>query len=199
MLKENKNALLIVDVQNDFCPGGALAVPNGDKVIGPLNRMIRFAENNGQLIVVSRDWHPRETSHFVEFGGKWPVHCVAGTRGALFHKDLKLTRREFIFSKGTKKNEDAYSAFDGTYVSGSLLDFLRAFYIERLYIGGLATDCCVKASALDARKYGFEVYLLIDACRAVEINAGDGDKAVEEMWGQGIKTITTELFLLENR
>ncbi|QQG45195.1 MAG: nicotinamidase [Candidatus Sungiibacteriota bacterium] len=195
----SKDALIIVDVQNDFCLGGSLPVPNGDKVVEPLNRMIgKAAKKDGGLIIASRDWHPRETNHFAEFGGRWPVHCVQGTKGAEFHPGLLLPAdKAIIVSKGMAKDEDAYSAFQGsavlttaddiTTVTMYLRDILGGCGVDTLYIGGLATDYCVKATALDARRFGYEVYLLIDACRGVA--AETTSDALIEMARAGVKFI----------
>ena len=187
-----KSALLIVDVQNDFCPGGALAVPDGDQVIEPLNKLISFASKNWSLVVASRDWHPADTRHFKDFGGIWPIHCVQNTDGASFHPSLKLTGKTYIFSKGMLPTEDAYSPFDGLSYGHSLENVLRAFKIEGVYIGGLATDYCVKAACLDARKLGFTTYLLLDACRAVNLNPDDEAGALEDMNDDGVIITTTE-------
>lgn len=186
-----KKALLVVDVQNDFCPGGALAVKDGDKVVGPLNTMIRYARKNGWILAASRDWHPKETSHF----DTWPAHCVQGSDGARFHKDLQR-QGLYTFSKGTKPNEDGYSAFDGTLTARedgtTLLEFLRFFRVTDLFVGGLATDYCVKATVLDAIRHGFKVTVLIDACRAVNRNPEDEQNAIAEMIAAGAITITTQ-------
>lgn len=196
-----KKALIVVGVQNDFCPGGALAVIDGDQVIEPLNRMIDAVANDW-LIVASRDWHPRKTAHFKEFGGKWPVHCVQNTPGAEFHPKLQIVTpwvRTVVISKGTGENEDAYSAFDGTdCIDGkhrSLGERLRMEGIDEIYIGGLATDHCVKATALDAIVLGFKTYLLLDACRAVNVNLGDSLKAVDDMKREGVLVTSTEKVL----
>lgn len=188
-------ALLIVDVQKDFCPGGALAVPNGDEVVEPLNAIAGYALYNGWYVYASRDWHPRQTKHFKEFGGIWPVHCIQNTSGAEFHNDLRIGGMAAIFiSKGTQPDENGYSAFDGHDDSRneSFLSSLQRHEITEVYVGGLATDHCVKASALDAAKLGFKTYLLLDTCRAVNINPGDGDRAVEEMKAAGVIMTTTE-------
>lgn len=186
-----KKALLIVDVQNDFCPGGALAVPDGDRVIEPLNRMVEHAQTNGWLIIASRDWHPEQTSHF----NFWPIHCVRNTRGAEFHPSLRIPRIAVIISKGIGNKDDGYSLFEGLYIrtadwSLSPEVFLRI--CNKIYIGGLATDYCVKATALDAVKKGFKTYLLFDACRAVNINPGDEGGALEEMNDAGVIITTTQ-------
>lgn len=212
-------ALIIVDVQNDFCPGGALAVPEGDQVVAPINKLIDKANRENWLVVATRDWHPRETIHFVEFGGKWPVHCVEFTEGAKFHPDLAfkeltaisgLTVGEsvIIVSKGRGENENAYSGFDGSSrfvgdhdlnITRSLSQILGRYKITHLYIGGLATDYCVKATAFDAIRLDFVTYLILDACRAVNINPGDGEKAVEEMRSAGVIITSSEEVLHERR
>ena len=194
-----KTALLIVDVQNDFCPGGSLAVPNGDEVVEPLNLMIERFRKDDRPIFASIDWHPEVTNHFQPYGGPWPVHCVQGTGGALFHRNLRLTLDTVIVSKGTKKDDDAYSAFQGSaYRWGSgggtnmstpgqygLLELLQARGVETLFIGGLATDYCVKATVLDACRLGYKVYVLFHACRAVNLQPDDGRKAFAEMLEAG--------------
>lgn len=166
-----QSALLVVDVQNDFCPGGALAVTDGDKVIKPLNNLaIQFFWDK-QLILYSRDWHPRETKHFKEFGGLWPVHCVQNTAGADFHPKLN-TKYGMLVTKGTSLEDDGYSPFEGK-LGGIDIDLhyvLQVMNITDLYVGGLATDYCVKAACLDARRLGYTTYLLTDACKAVNIN-----------------------------
>ena len=191
---EEKSALLIVDVQNDFCPGGTLAVPCGDEVVEPLNKIIDYFFENDLLIVASRDWHPHKTSHFKDFGGVWPIHCVKNTKGAEFHPNLQRPGRITIVSKGMAMNENAYSAFDGTnLVIGpnefniELAEYMLGLDIKTLYIGGLATDYCVKHTVLDALKLGFKVYLLEDACRAVNIKPTDGADAIVEMKAAGKK------------
>ena len=184
MSNEKKRALIVVDVQNDFCPGGALAVPHGDEVVTPLNRLIREFLGRDDLVVKSRDWHPRKTKHFAEFGGMWPVHCVQGTHGAEFHRDLLDDPRIIVVSKGLG-DEDSYSAFDGT----DLAELLRKQGVEEVWVGGLATDYCVKNTVLDAAREGFRVKALEDAMRAVEVQPGDGALAVEEMREGGAEII----------
>lgn len=181
-----ERALLIVDVQNDFCPGGALPVPRGDEVVSVLNRAIATAQREGWPVIASRDWHPRLTSHFKEFGGTWPVHCVQGTRGAEFHPQLKLPPDAIVISKGTRPDEDSYSAFDGADAQGTrLADRLRALGVTELMVGGLATDYCVKHSALDALKQGWRVRVMENAVRGVDLKAGDTQRALDEMRTQG--------------
>jgi nicotinamidase/pyrazinamidase len=176
-----KDALIIVDVQNDFCPGGALAVSGGDEVVPALNRVIeRFAEA-GLLIIATRDWHPERTSHFKTHGGPWPVHCVQGTGGAEFHGDLKLGNA-VVLSKGMTPDEDSYSGFQATDRSGTrLATLLRHQGVERILVGGLATDYCVKHTVLDGLREGFKVVLLGDSIRAVNLEPHDGDRAIDEM------------------
>jgi nicotinamidase/pyrazinamidase len=178
----SKTALIIVDVQNDFCPGGALAVPQGDTVVDPLNRVIERFVAAGLPILASRDWHPATTSHFQPFGGPWPVHCVQNTTGATFHPQLRLPESAFIISKGMDERTDGYSAFDGMDASCTpLTEILQELGVNRLCVGGLATDYCVKATVLGALQQGFEVVLLVDAVAAVNVNPEDGLNAIEEM------------------
>lgn len=186
-------ALLIVDVQNDFCPGGALPVPEGDQVVPVLNRAIERFQRAGALIIASRDWHPEKSTHFAAYGGQWPVHCVQNTEGAVFHPDLRLPDDAIIVSKGMGENEDAYSAFDARTEEGTPLeDLLRAKGVQRLVVGGLATDYCVRASVLGALERGFEVLVLQDAVRGVDVQPGDSEKAIAEMQSKGAKLVTLE-------
>lgn len=180
-----ENALIMVDVQNDFCPGGSLAVRAGDEVVGPLNAMVAHARKNGWLIIASRDWHPHETTHFKSHGGLWPDHCVYDTKGAEFHPDLD-TGAAIVVSKGTRVDENAYSAFQGSIANGQVLDnILLSHGVKNLFIGGLATDYCVKATVLDAIKAGYKTVLLYDCSRAVNIDSMDGEKAEAEMVAAG--------------
>jgi nicotinamidase/pyrazinamidase len=179
----SSDALLIVDPQVDFCPGGALAVPGGDHIFGPLNRVAAAFP----LVVASRDWHPPGHCSFQAQGGIWPVHCRAGTPGAEFHAALDQGPIEQVFSKGTEVDRDAYSAFDGT----GLAEWLRARGVTRLFIGGLATDYCVRASTLDARREGFGVVVLEDAVGAVDVQPGDGERALAEMRQAGAEVTST--------
>jgi len=171
------DALLVVDVQNDFLPGGSLAVPDGDAVVGPLNRAIAAFRAAALPIFASRDHHPPDHCSFRSHGGEWPVHCVAGSRGATFAYDLHLPAETVVISKATTAGRDAYSAFDGT----DLAARIRAAGVVRLFVGGLATDYCVKATVLDALTAGLGVVLLTDGIRAVELRPGDGTRAIEAM------------------
>lgn len=185
-LDPSQDALMVVDVQNDFCPGGSLAVPEGDQVVPVLNKVIARFVGSGAWIYASRDWHPAETKHFQAWGGPWPPHCIQGTTGAEFHPDLKLPKAATIISKGMDPEKDSYSAFHGIDPNGATLaTALRQRGVKRLFVGGLATDYCVKFTALDARKEGLEVFLLEDASRGVEVNPGDTSKAIEEMKAAG--------------
>ena len=176
MTSEKKQALIVVDVQNDFCPGGSLAVAHGDEVVPPLNKLIAEFLQRGNPVFKTRDWHPPKTKHFSDFGGTWPVHCVQGTKGAEFHGDLTDDARIQIISKGLG-DEDSYSAFDGTELAAQL----RKLGVDEVLVGGLATDYCVKNTVLDALKEGFAVKALTNAMRPVDLQQGDGDRAIEEM------------------
>jgi len=182
-------ALLIVDVQNDFCPGGALAVANGDRVVAPLNRAAELFAAAGRPIYASRDWHPARTSHFAPFGGPWPVHCVQGTAGAAFHPALSLPESAVVLNKGDNPERDDYSAVMAHDASGaSLLDRLQCEGVHHLYVGGLATDYCVKATVIDLLAVGYAVTLLLDAIAGVDLSPGDSDHALATMLAAGART-----------
>lgn len=185
------DGLLIVDVQNDFCPGGALAVPDGDRVVGVLNAYIKRFRDQRLPIFASRDWHPEETRHFEAWGGPWPPHCVAGTPGAEFHPSLELPDEATVISKGTDPEDDGYSAFEAETPDGHDLDeALRAHGIERIFVAGLATDYCVRASVLDAAERGLRPVLLLDAIRGIDVEPGDEARSVDEMLRAGATTAT---------
>lgn len=177
MTLQKGDALLIVDVQNDFCPGGALAVSEGDKVVPLLNEWISEAEAQGIPVFASRDWHPSDHISFKERGGPWPPHCIQGTAGAAFHPGLKLPRSVKIVSKAQSPDRDSYSAFGET----DLAQRLRRSGVKRVWIGGLAQDYCVRESALDAIREGFEVHVIADATRAVNVQPNDGTRALEDI------------------
>jgi nicotinamidase/pyrazinamidase len=181
---------LVVDVQRDFCPGGALAVKGGDKVVPRLNRAIEAARRAGVPIFFTRDWHPPNHSSFRDWGGIWPPHCVMGTRGAEFQPGLAVPRGSMVVSKGDKPDVEAYSGFQGT----DLEKRLKEMGVDEVYIGGLTTDYCVKESALDARRAGFGVNVLADCTKAVNIKRGDGARALREMQGSGAKLVTVAAF-----
>ncbi|HEY7163082.1 MAG TPA: bifunctional nicotinamidase/pyrazinamidase [Candidatus Binatia bacterium] len=181
-----RNALIIVDVQNDFCPGGALAVSEGDQIVPVLNRYIKSFEKSGDTIVATRDWHPQQTRHFVSGGGIWPPHCVQGTRGADFHPALKLPANTVLVSKGMSPDSDSYSGFDAvTDDETELAEALRSLGVERVFVAGLATDYCVKHTVLDALRQGFKVIVLRDAIRGVNLQPDDSTRALQEMIDAG--------------
>ena len=180
-----KQALIVVDVQNDFCAGGTLAVPHGDEVVEPLNRQIDTFLERGAPVYKSRDWHIPTAKHFAAYGGMWPEHCVQNTRGAEFHPALRDDPRITVISKGLG-DSDGYSAFDET----DLASQLQQQGVEELVVGGLATDYCVKHTVLDALKHGFKVKALEDAMQAVELQPGDGDRAIDEMRAAGAEIVS---------
>jgi nicotinamidase/pyrazinamidase len=181
------DALIIVDMQNDFCPGGRLPVEGGHDLVPVLNRWIEAAERGGALVVASRDWHPSQHVSFQEQGGAWPEHCVQRSSGAEFHPQLKLPRLTVLVSKGEDIDKDNYSDFEAT----GLGDLLRRVNVRRVWVGGLAQDVCVRATTLDALAQGFETYLIEDATRPVELEAGEGARAIEEMRAAGARLINT--------
>jgi nicotinamidase/pyrazinamidase len=190
------DALLIVDFQNDFCPGGALPVPEGDRIAQPLGRLL----DDFEFVVATRDWHPPEHGSFegVEVDRDswrgtdppsiWPVHCVQGTPGAELHASLDRSKLDRVVDKGRDPNSQGYSGFQDT----ALADLLRARGVDRLFVGGLATDYCVKNTVLDARRLGFDVTVIEDAIRGVEVNPGDSERAIEEMKAAGAEFATSE-------
>lgn len=184
-------ALIIVDVQNDFCPVGALAVDGGDQVVEPINKLIKWFESEGLPIVFTRDWHPDNHLSFKENGGIWPVHCVAGTYGAEFNHNLYFPSVAIIVSKATSFDKEAYSGFQGT----GLASTLRDMGVEQLVVVGLATDYCIKSTVIDALKLGFEVQVVDEGIRGVNVNPDDSDKAVEEMKKHGASFISINDFI----
>jgi nicotinamidase/pyrazinamidase len=187
MSNQKKRALIVVDVQNDFCSGGALAVPHGDEVIAPLNQLIEDFLERGEPVFKSRDWHPPTTKHFAAYGGTWPVHCVQETKGAEFHPNLLDDIHIRVVSKGLG-DEDCYSAFDET----DLALQLQRLGVEEVWVGGLATDYCVKNTVLDALRQGFKVKAMTDAMSAVDLQPGDGERAIEEMRNAGAEIVDNE-------
>lgn len=182
------DALVIVDVQRDFLPGGSLAVAGGDRVVAPLNRCIRAFHAAGLPVFATRDWHPADHCSFRDQGGPWPPHCVANSAGAAFAADLQLPGDVGIVSKATHAARDAYSGFGGT----DLAQRLRALQVTRLVIGGLATDYCVRRTVEDACELGFDVRVLADAIAAVDAQPGDGERAIEAMRGAGARFVETD-------
>jgi nicotinamidase/pyrazinamidase len=179
-----QTVLVVVDIQNDFCPGGALAVKDGDKVVPVLNKYIGKFREAGAPILFTRDWHPPDHSSFKAQGGPWPPHCVQNSEGAGFHPNLNVPPEGVVVSKADKKDE-AYSFFKGT----DLAERLKERGIKRLLVGGLATDYCVKETVLDGLKYGFEVFHLDDASKGVNVNPHDSEEALREMVANGAKRI----------
>jgi nicotinamidase/pyrazinamidase len=188
MTTGSRRALIVVDVQNDFCPGGALAVARGDEVVAPLNRLLDVFLANGEPVIKSRDWHPAITKHFADYGGTWPVHCVQNSRGAEFHPELRDDPRIQVVSKGLG-DTDCYSAFGET----DLASRLRQQGVAEVWVGGLATDYCVKNTVLDALKLGFAVKAVESAMRAVDLNPGDGERALAEMRAAGAEIVEGKL------
>lgn len=180
-----KKALIVVDVQNDFCPGGSLAVSHGDEVIAPLNKLMKEFLDRDEPVYKTRDWHPEKTKHFATYGGTWPVHCVQNTPGAEFHPDLLNDPRITVISKGFDETADGYSGFDGT----QLAQLLRDEGVEEIWVGGLATDYCVKQTVVDGISNGFKVKALADTMRPVNVNPEDGRKALDEMSAVGAEIV----------
>jgi len=185
MSNQTKKALVIVDVQNDFCPGGSLAVANGHEVVAPLNKLMKEFLDRGEPVFKTRDWHPAKTRHFAAYGGTWPIHCVQGTRGAEFHPALLDDSRVTIISKGTNESADGYSGFDGT----NLAQLLRDKDVDEIWVGGLATDYCVKHTVLDALRERFKVKAIANAMRPVNVDPNDGARAIEEMRRAGAEIV----------
>jgi nicotinamidase/pyrazinamidase len=188
MKLERGDALIVGDVQNDFLPGGSLAVPRGDEIIDPLNQAIRAFDESGLPVFAGRDWHPPDHSSFRERGGPWPPHCVAGTHGAEFSARLQLNARAQVISKATERDKEAYSLFQDTYLARRL----ESEGVRRLFIGGLATDYCVLNTVLDARKSRFEVFVLTDATRAINASPNDGRDALDRMKAEGARLIRSD-------
>lgn len=182
------DALLVVDVQNDFLPGGALGIAGGDAVVPPLNRLLAAWRARGLPVYLTRDWHPPGHCSFTAQGGPWPEHCVAGTPGAEFSPQLEHGPGDVVVSKATRPDRDAYSALDGT----GLTDALRGRGVRRVFVGGLATDYCVRATGLDARAADLDVVVLGDAVCAVNLHPDDGARALAELAAAGAALATTD-------
>jgi nicotinamidase/pyrazinamidase len=190
---QDGDALLVVDMQNCFLPGGNLAIPGSDRVIKPVNRMIRFFEHRGLPLAFSRDWHPADHVSFKEQGGPWPTHGVAGTDDAAFSPALDLPVTAAVFSKATTKNSEEYSAFLAKNETGmTFQSWLEKHAIKRVWIGGLATDYCVLNTVADLRQAGYAVIVLTDTVHAVNVTAGDGERALAEMAAQGAEMVETD-------
>ncbi len=175
------DALIVVDVQNDFCPGGALAVEGGDEVVAVVNRMARAHD----LVVATRDWHPPDHGSFAERGGPWPVHCVQGTEGAELHPGVEREHVDVVIDKGQDPATEGYSGFEAT----ELERLLRDRGVDRVHVVGLALDVCVKNTALDARRAGFDTVVHLDATRAVNVDPSDGERAVADLRAAGVEVV----------
>jgi len=202
-------ALILVDLQNDFCPGGALPVPEGDAVIPVANAL----QSRFDVVVATQDWHPANHASFaashpghkpgesIDVDGLtqvlWPVHCVQGTWGAEFHPRLDRTRIARVFRKGTDPRIDSYSGFfdNGRRHATGLADYLRERKVNEVFVCGLATDYCVKFTVLDAIELGFATHVILDACRGVDLRPGDVQRAVSEMQARGIAMVDSSAIL----
>jgi nicotinamidase/pyrazinamidase len=182
------DALIVVDMQYDFLPGGSLAVPRGDEVIAPVNRLLALYGERGLPVYASRDWHPDDHISFARRGGPWPPHCVAGTHGAGFTEALSMPPQTVVVSKATASDADAYSAFNGTDLAAQL----RERGVRRVAVCGLATDYCVLNTALDAIAAGFQTVVVPEAMRAVDASPGDGARAIGRMVDAGAVAITVD-------
>jgi nicotinamidase/pyrazinamidase len=181
-------ALILVDIQNDFCPGGALAVNEGDQIVPAVNRLIP----EFPLVISTQDWHPENHISFNERGGPWPPHCVQDTRGAELHSDLKTDTIAHYFRKASSPDKDDYSEFAGKDDRGRSLDeVLRSHGVKKLYAVGLATDYCVLETVIDGLRHGYEVYAVTDAMRAVNVNPADGEEALQKMASSGAHLVTS--------
>lgn len=178
-------ALFIVDLQNDFCPNGALPTPKGDVIVPVINKLM----DKFELILASKDWHPAETIHFE----KWPKHCIQGSNGAAFHPDLDSHKITKVFTKGTGNTDDGYSAFEAT--NENLAAYLKSKNVDELYVTGLTAEYCVKQTTLDAVKKGFKVFVIKDAVEGIYQHEGDVEKAFAEMENAGAKIITSKQIL----
>lgn len=182
MSPRDREALLVVDVQRDFCPGGALPVPGGHLILPAINAHLAEARDLALTVYASRDWHPAITTHFEAYGGEWPPHCVQGSSGAAFHPDLLLPADAIVISKGDDPSRPGYSAFEGHTPEGQpLLNSLRDRHIVRLYVCGLAAEYCVKQTTMDGLRFGLEVALLTDAIAGIDARPGEADRAMSDM------------------
>jgi nicotinamidase/pyrazinamidase len=185
----------VVDVQRDFCPGGALPVKAGDEIIEPANKLISHFQDEKSPIFFTRDWHPAYHRSFKSEGGLWPPHCIKGSNGAKFHPSLRVPSDAIVVSKGTRKDTEAYSGFQGT----RLADRLCNLEVKELYVLGLATDYCVKNTVLDALSHGFKVFLVKNATKGVNVSPRDSEVAIRAMMSSGARPITSDDIIRENR
>jgi nicotinamidase/pyrazinamidase len=186
-----RDVLIIVDLQNDFCPGGALAVPDGHEIIPLINPLLRHR----WFSVATKDWHPADHCSFTHQGGPWPPHCVQQTSGAELHPALETTSIQLVIAKGAQRDKEAYSGFQDT----ELTKILRERGVKRIVLCGLATDYCVRATALDALREGFEVVVLEDAIRGVDVMPGDCQRALEELRQRGAQLVASADLTFDER
>jgi nicotinamidase/pyrazinamidase len=184
-------ALLIIDFQNDFASGGALEVPDGDEIAEPVKRLAGRLD----LVFATRDWHPPDHASFVTQGGPWPVHCVRDTHGAAFHPAMNEVQVDVVVDVGREREDEGYSGFE----KSNLAQMLRDRDVDEVYVCGLATDYCVRASAIDACREGFEVTVVEDAIRGVDVSEGDSERALAEMREAGARTATSDELLAQAR
>ncbi|MFN3995157.1 MAG: bifunctional nicotinamidase/pyrazinamidase [bacterium] len=185
------SALIVVDMQNDFLPGGSLEVPNSDTIIPIINEYIKFFEKKGKVVVFTRDWHPENHVSFKENGGIWPKHCVQNTKGAEFHPDMYIPKESIIISKAYEPNIEAYSGFENT----NLHQELQNRNIKNVYVCGVATDYCVLNTVLSAVELGYKVYLLIDAIKGVDLKPNDSEEAIKTMISKGVEILVLDELL----
>ncbi len=188
------DALIVTDIQNDFLPGGTLPVTNGQEIIPVLNEYISLFKSMNARIFATRDWHPPNHISFKPFGGPWPLHCLQDSEGAKFHRDLRLPSNAIVISKATDPKHEAYSSFDGT----NLAEELNKNKISRIFIGGLATDYCVRYSVLDGLVAGFNMIVLSDATRGINVKPNDSEKAIQEVQKKGARIVTVDDFAEPN-
>ncbi|HEY6331868.1 MAG TPA: bifunctional nicotinamidase/pyrazinamidase [Blastocatellia bacterium] len=190
------SALILVDIQNDFCPGGSLAVPEGDDVVPVVNRLMPLFG----YVVATQDWHPADHISFKQRGGEWPPHCVQGTAGAELHPDLDKSRIDLLAKKGASSDKDVFNGLDARGPDGaSVIEALTERGVSTIYVAGLATDYCVRATVLGGLDLGLSVDVITDAIRAVNVNPDDGAKAIEEMAARGARLVTSVELLSSNR
>jgi len=187
-MDRRRRALIVVDVQRDFCPGGSLPVKSGNRVVGPINELVSQFEKEGSPVFFTRDWHPADHCSFVSRGGPWPPHCVKGTLGAEFHPELYVPTDAVIISKATKKDREAYSGFQGT----QLAEQLRRRGVKDVYVAGLATDYCVKNTVLDALREGFVASVVEDAVAGVNVKPTDSANAFRKMLSEGARRVSAK-------
>ncbi|MCJ7712870.1 nicotinamidase [Candidatus Bathyarchaeota archaeon] len=184
------DALIVVDVQNDFLFGGSLPVPKGEKIIPFLNYYLNLFKKAQGKVFATRDWHSINHLSFKEQGGIWPLHCICGTKGAEFYPKLKLPNNTTVISKATDPDKESYSGFDGT----ELCEKLKKNKVINVFIGGLATDYCVKNTAVDALKLGFKTFFLIDASKGIGVNPGNVKRSIEMMQNKGAIKVRKQNF-----